>query len=259
MKNILYKSFVVLAAGLMLGACDENAIEDHNEPVNGGAFIKFAHTAPEAPLVNFYLDNAKVSATAANSNGEEQGMGYSSNSVFPASYGYANVPAGSHTLQAIDTVRAGGSAEVITNASLNLNEGKHYTSFLIGETGAFETLVVEDNLPEGTYTQSFVRFVNVATNGPAAIDAEAVRTATSETPETRTAVGSDVAYKGNTAYVALESQGSYVIHLTYEGPEGEMVTLKSSSFSPVAGRVYTLFLRGDFADEAVSSVLIRDR
>ncbi|CAM3702715.1 DUF4397 domain-containing protein [Pontibacter korlensis] len=257
MKNILYKSFVVLAAGLMLGACEENAIEDYNEPVTSGAFVKFAHTAADAPMVNFYLDNAKITALAANSAGEEQGLSYATISVFPASYGYANVPAGSHNLQAISPATTG--AGVVASSSVNFEEGEHYTTFLVGETGAFEAFVVEDELPAENYAQTHVRFVNVLKHAPAAFDAEIVRTATSETPETRTSLGNDVAFKGNTAYVAIEPQGSYLVELKTVDEEGEEVTLKSASFSPVAGRVYTLFLRGNADGSTVSSTLIRDR
>lgn len=257
MKNILYKSFALLAAGLMLGSCDENAIEDHNEPVNGGAFIKFVHAAPAAPAVNFFLDNSKISALAANSDGEEQGLTFASNSIFPASYGYANVPSGAHTLQAMSPATVG--AGVVSNSSVTLNEGMHYTAFMVGETEGFENFLVEDNLPEADYTKSYVRFVNVADNAPADFDVEAVRTATSETPETRTVVGTDVTYKGNTAYVAIEAQGSYMLELKTQNAAGETVTSKSASFTPTAGRVYTLALRGDFADETVNITLFRDR
>ncbi|OKL40386.1 DUF4397 domain-containing protein [Pontibacter flavimaris] len=257
MKNILYKSFVVLAAGLMLGSCEENAIEDHNEPVNSGAFIKFAHTAPSAPAVNFYLGNTKISALSANAAGEVQGLGYASNSVFPASYGYANVPSGAHTLQAISPATA--AAGEVASASVTLNEGEHYTSFLIGEAESYEAFLVEDALPENNYSKSYIRFVNVAINAPSGVDVEVVRTATSETPETRTAVGSDVVRKGNTPYVAIDAQGSYVVEYKTENAEGAVITSKSTSFSPIAGRVYTFIIRGDFADNTVSSLLIRDR
>lgn len=258
MKNILYKSFVMLAAGLMLGSCDENAIEDHNEPVNGGAFIKFVHAAPAAPAVNFMLDNAKISALSANSAGEEQGLAYASSSVFPASYGYANVPSGAHTLQAMSPATVG--AGVVSNSSVTLDEGAYYTNFLLGEAEGFSNFLVEDNLPEADYSKSYIRFVNLAKNFPADYDAEAVRTATSETPETRTVIGTDVAYKGNTAYVAIEAQGSYVVEFKTQNAAGEPVTIKSSSFTPTAGRVYTYTLRGDLATTAaVSPILFRDR
>ncbi|MDX5483291.1 MAG: DUF4397 domain-containing protein [Hymenobacteraceae bacterium] len=256
MKNILLKSFAVLAAGFMLGSCEENAIDNFSQPVNSGAFIKFAHAAPEAPAVNFYLDNSKISALAPNNSGEEQGLGYESGSIFPASYGYSNVEAGSRTLQAITTATEGNA--VVASTSVSLEQGSYYTSFLIGAPDAYETLFIKDELPAENYSQSHIRFVNLVQNAPASYDAEVVLKATSETPETRISLGNDVAYKGNTAYVAMGAQGSYeVVFNTVDG-DGEEVTVKSTSFSPTAGRVYTIILRGDF-DDATGAVLYRDR
>lgn len=255
MKNILYKSFLVLAAGLMLGACEENAIEDHNNPVQGGAFIKFAHTSPTAPAVNFYLNSSKISGLAPTASGEEQGLSFTTTSVFPSSFGYSNVPAGTHNLQAISPAAAGGA--VVAQGNVALAEGGHYTAFLLGLAEPYETLLVESKMPEANYSRSYIRVVNVAENAPSALDAVVVRTATSETAETRTPIGNDVSYKGQTDYVAIDAQGSYVMELAFEGAEGPVV-LKSASFSPIAGRVYTLIVRGDFAT-AAGSLLIRDR
>lgn len=254
MKNIFLKSFAVLAAGFMLGACDKNAIEDYNEPANSGAYIKFAHAAAEAPAVNFYLGSTKVSALAPKSSGELQGLEYTASPVFPASYGYANVAAGNQTLQAIATPSAGGA--VVANAQLTLNEGDYYTSYLVGGNGAFETLTLQDELPAENYTQSHIRFVNLMQGAAAGINATVIRKATSETPEARTGLGSAIAVKGNTAYVGLEPQGSFEVEFKQEG--SETVLLKTSSFSPLAGRVYTIVLRGSSA-EAASAVLYRDR
>lgn len=259
MKNILIKSFAVLATGFMLGSCEENAIEDFNEPAKAGAFIKFAHAAPAAPAVNFYLDNAKISAVAASSSGKEQGLGYGSNSIFPTSYGYANVEAGNHTLQAIDTVSAGGSADMIANAAVSLGEGSRYTAFLIGAPGAYETYVVEDKLPEENYTKSHIRFVNLIQNAPSDFDVTVVRKATTVDPEVRTTLGTDIVTKGKTDYVAMDPQGSFTVEFATTGATGEAITIKSSSFSPIAGRAYTIILRGDYTGATTSTVLFRDR
>lgn len=253
MKNILFKSFAIVATGLMLGACDKNAIEDFNDPVSGGAYVKFVHAAPDAPAVNFYLDNTKVSAIAANSAGEEQGMTFAKNVVFPSNYGYANVEAGTRMLQAITPATLGNT--VTAKNSVTLADGKYYSSFLIGTAGAYETYTVEDMLPEVSNGKAHVRFVNLlqsATNGYAA---SAVRTATSETPETRTAIGQTISVKGNTAYVAIEPTGSYIIEFKENNAAGTIT--KSSSFTPIGGRAYTVVISGVYG--SLAAAIYRDR
>ncbi|RIJ42340.1 DUF4397 domain-containing protein [Pontibacter oryzae] len=254
MKNILFKSIAIVAAGLMLGSCEKNAIEDFNDPVNSGAYIKFLHAAPDAPAVNYYLDNTKVSTIAANSAGEEQGMAYAKSPLFPSNYGYANVEAGTRTLQAI-TPAPQGNAVTATN-SVTLANGNFYSAFLIGSAGAYESLLVEDKLPAATYGKSYIRFVNLVQAAPNSYSATAVKTATSESPETRTAVGEALNFKGNTAYVAVEPTGSYVVELKENGLAGTVI--KSSSFSPVGGRVYTLVMHGNYSGTK-TIVIYRDR
>ncbi|MBX0332660.1 DUF4397 domain-containing protein [Pontibacter sp. HSC-14F20] len=258
MKNLAIKSLAILATGFFLSACEENAIEEHYEPVTAGAHIKLVHAAQQAPMVNMYLDNSKITALAPTSGGIVTGLSYGGTAVFPASYGYANVSGGSYNLQIIDTTSARGSADVVSNAPVNLNNGATYSAFLIGKAGAFETLLVQDELPVPNNAKAYIRFVNVMVDAPTNFDVKAVRKATVETPETVITVGTNIAYKGNTAYVEIEP-GTYDFPIYAAGSETPYTTM--TGVAPTGGRVYTLYTRGDYTLTPATSnrVLIRDR
>ncbi|ARS35519.1 DUF4397 domain-containing protein [Pontibacter actiniarum] len=251
MKNIFIKSFAVLSAGLMLGSCEENAIEDFNEPASTGAYIKFVHAAPDAPAVNYYLGSTKISAVPANTAGEVQGIVFTGgNSIFPSTYGYANVAAGNQTLQALGLNNA-----VVASSSPTLADGEFYTVYLLGES-SFENYVVEDEVPALDYSKAYLRFVNILQDDTHEIDAVLVKEATSESAEQRIPLGDNVAFKEHSEYVAFEPNGSYVVEFTVDGET--TVLQATSSFSPIAGRVYSLVLRGD-QDTSFGTNLYRDR
>ncbi|WP_242927873.1 DUF4397 domain-containing protein [Pontibacter vulgaris] len=261
MKNIVTKSFAILAAGFLLGACEKNTIEEHFAPFESGAHIKMIHAAQDAPMVNMYLGNEKVTALAPTVTITDTiitGLSYAGTAVFPASYGYANVPAGNYNVQMIDTTSKKGSAVVVSTASVNLNDKTPYSAFLIGTTGAFETLLIEDKLPEGNYSKAYIRFVNVMAGAPANFDMSAVRKATADKPSTTTVIGTNVAYKGNTAYVEIEP-GTYDFPIYVSGSTTAYTTM--TGVAPTAGRVYTLYTRGNYTNKPATTnrVLVRDR
>lgn len=261
MKNIVTKSFAILAAGFLLGACEKNAIEEHYEPSNTGAHIKMIHAAQEAPMVNMYLGSNKLTALApvvtAAKDTIVTGLSYAGTAVFPTSFGYANVPAGSYNVQINDTTSARGAVQPVSNTSATLNDRAFYTAFLIGKADpGFETFVVEDKLPVGNYTKAYVRFVNVMADAPA-FDVKAINKATENTPAP-VQVATSVPYKASTAYVELEP-GTYDFPIYVAGAEKAYTTM--TGVAPVAGRVYTFYTRGIYTEKPATTnrVLVRDR
>lgn len=252
MRNILLKSFAVVAAGLMLGACEENAIEDHNEPVTSGAFVKFVHAAPAAPELNYYCGSAKISSVPVATDGSVKGLTYSGiNYVYPFTYGYANVAAGNANLQALGLDKA-----VVANSSPTLEEGAYYTAFLLENNGTFENFVIEDEMPEDNYSKAYVRVVNVLNSSGITFDVVLVKKATTETAEERISLADNIASKGNTAYIGFEPKGGYVIEVTVDGETTPLITSSNITFTP--GRVHTYVLRGDVTDKILFN-LYRDR
>ncbi|MFD2248369.1 DUF4397 domain-containing protein [Pontibacter ruber] len=264
MKNIVTKSFAILAAGFFLGACEKNGIEDHYEPTNTGAHIKMIHAAQDAPMVNMFLNDQKVTALApvvtAAKDTIVTGLSYAGTAVFPASLGYATVPAGNYNVQIIDTTSARGAAQPVSNTSATLNDRASYSAFLIGKKDpGFETFVVEDKLPDvSDYSKAYIRFVNVMADAPA-FDVKAVNKATENTPAP-VQVATNVPYKGATAYVAIEP-GTYDFPIYKTGSTTPYTTM--TGVAPSAGRVYTFYTRGIYSETTAPAttnrVLVRDR
>jgi hypothetical protein len=258
MKNIATKSLAILAAGFLLSGCEKNAINENYQPASSGAYVKMIHAAQEAPMSNMYLDNAKITALAPTTAGIVTGLSYAGTAVFPATYGYANVPAGSFNLQIIDTTSAKGTADIVAAAPVNLSEGASYSAFLIGKAGAFETFLVQDELPMMNQTKAYIRFVNVMVDAPTSFDVKAVRKATTQTPEIVTVIGNNVGYKNNTTYIEIEP-GTYDFPIYATGSATPYTTM--TGIAPTGGRVYTLYTRGNYtaAPAATNRVLVRDR
>lgn len=263
MNNIATKSLAILIAGFLLGACEKNAVDEYYVPVPAGANIKMVHAAQDAPMVNMYLDGEKITALApiaATGNTEEiiTGISYGGTTVWPATYGYAVVAAGDYNIQMIDTTSQEGSADVISTTTAALSNNASYSAFLIGKAGEFETLVIEDELPAVNDRLAYIRFVNVMVDAPTSFDVKAVRKATTDSPESTTVIGTDVAYKGSTAYAAIEP-GTYDFPIYAAGSETPYTTM--TGVAPSGGRVYTFYVRGNYTATPATSnrVLIRDR
>lgn len=261
MKKIFNRAFVFLAAGLMLGACEENTIPEITVPVSEeGANVKFFFHVEGAPRTNFYLDNQKVTGVAPTAEGVVLGNAYGS--VYPSN-AYALVPAGSFTMSAIDTVSAnGGTADVLATSQVTLEKGKNYSAYLVGTTDSYDTFVAEDNLPPADNIKIWWRFVNTMADLPFEVDAYAVRAAvpaTDESPAEGVEVvelGKNIDFKELGDYKELKP-GSYAFKVYESGTEYDPATtspfIQHSVVLSSLGRVYTTQIRGNYVGAAKSS------
>lgn len=262
MKKIFFKIAAVLSMGFLFGACEENAIPERTEYVESGAMIRFSHASQDAPMVNFYLNDNKVTAKSPTLTNRETGLFWSStlaNTIHPATYGYVNVPAGSYTLHAIDTTTIAGSTALTKNkvvsTSIKLDEKQFYTSYLVGAANSLEILTIKDELPEPDFSKAYVRFVNGMAGAPAGFDVVATRTA--PTTETLT-LASAIQYKSNSGYVAL-APGTYNLALFLEGSTKAYTTWTSGTIA--AGKVYTFYTKGNYTTTpgTINRQLLRER
>jgi hypothetical protein len=261
MKNIINKAFTFLALGFLLSSCEENAIIEQTEYVTSGANIRFSVAAQDAPMVNFYLNDQKVTAKSP-VNGREVGLVWSSaltSAMHPSSYGYVNVPAGNYTLAAIDTTTVPGTTNLkmnkVLSTSVQLEDKKNYTSYLVGQAGNYEVLTVKDDIPPYDFSKSYIRFVNVMAGAPGKFTIKAKGT----DPVTDTVVvASMVPYKGESGYVSI-TPGTYNIAVFLEGKSAAYTTWTAGVILP--GRTYTFFTRGNYVATpgTVNRQLIRER
>lgn len=259
MRKIFSKTLAIVAAGLMLGACEKNEIAELADPVRDGANVKFFFHVEGAPRANFYLNDEKVTGAVPTTDNVVLGNLYAS--VYPSN-AYAVLPAGSFTLSAIDTVKAGGTADVLSTLQVNLQDNKNYSVYLAGTTTNYQTFMIEDQLPPADNTSIWWRFVNSMAEMPFNVDVFAVRAAVPATETTPAEpievvpLGTNVAFKEHGNYTLLKP-GSYTFKVYPAGSQYDpLVTtpyLSSSVVLATLGRVYTTQIRGTYAAKPKTS------
>jgi len=235
-----FRSLAILLGVVALTACDKDAVQISSitAPVTG-ARVKFFNFGINAPQVNFYANNTKVTAISSTTTTESTvGVAYG---AAAAGGFYMAIPPGLTTFQGRISATVDKDLPVasITGA---IEDGKSYSVYLSGfyntTTKQVEGFVVED--PFATpfdYTAALVRFVNASPNAtPMQLSV------LSSTATTETTIGAAIAYRAGGAFVAVPT-GSYTLNLRAAGTTAPAVTRTGVSF--IAGRVYTITLRGD--------------
>lgn len=228
----------MLVGAALLTSCDKNAVQDITGPAPG-ARIKFFNFGVNAPSVNFYANDSKVTAVSSTT-GAESVLGVAYGAVGAGSF-YTAIAPGQYALTgkiaaAIDKDLA------ISTVSATLVDGKSYSYYMSGiyntTTKSVEGFVVEDAYPASIdFSVATVRFVNAISNAqPMTLYARHTTTLV-ETP-----VGGDVAYKAAGAFVSLPS-GIYDLTTRTAGSTASAIVRAAVGFS--AGRTYTITARGD--------------
>jgi hypothetical protein len=232
------RSIAMLLCAVALTACEKNAVQDITGSLPG-ARIKFFNFGTNAPAVNFYANDSKITAITS-ATGVEAVTGVSSGGVGSGGF-YSAVQPGAYTFTG-KIAAAVDKDLVISRATATLVDGKAYSFYISGiyntATKTAEAFVVEDPFVDTLdYTVAYVRFVNAIPNAsPMTLFARNPTTGV-ELP-----VGGAVAYKAGGAFVALPG-AVYDISTRYVGSTTNVITRTGVSFS--VGKVYTIGARGD--------------
>ncbi|WEK19514.1 MAG: hypothetical protein P0Y49_22330 [Candidatus Pedobacter colombiensis] len=232
---------------LLMISCKDKAVLDINEPIVG-ARVKLYNFGINAPTVNFYSNDTKISAVLS-ATGVESINGISFGNVYP-SIGYALSPEGQRLFQAItpSTITTTAPNMTIATVSSQLINDRFYSVFVSGIYNTTDKkadlFVVEDNYPEGLDTaRTYIRLVNPGSN-TSTLKAVLTRTTTvtGQPPVVEDfTLASGVPYRGASPFMAFKP-GAYSITVTDEA-SGKVVTRTATSF--LRERVYTLALRGN--------------
>jgi hypothetical protein len=246
-------SLAALSCAVLLAACnyEKNAVQDITAP-DPGSRIRFFNFGVNAPAVNFYANDTKVTAISSTScatppppaacttTGIESTAGTAYGGV-----GFAGLYSALAPGQYAFTGRIAAATDKdlsISSVTTTLENGKYYSfyqsGFYDGTAKTAEAFVVEDAFPATIdYSVAYVRFVNAISNSsPMTLYAR------NTTTTTETAVGGLVAYKAAGAFTALPN-ATYDLITRVEGSSANAITRTAVSF--VAGRVYTIGARGD--------------
>ncbi|RNI32339.1 DUF4397 domain-containing protein [Rufibacter immobilis] len=269
MRYILTRTFALLAAVIMLGACEKNELPEITEAYNVStkAKVKFFFHSQGAPAAAFYVNDVKVTAIAPVATGATAGQlrGQGFGTVFPNN-NYAEVDAGSFKMRVIDVEasKTAGQLVELTAKEITLEPATFYSAYFVGvpatatSPATYEIHLARDNQPVSDFSKVWWRFVNTMAEAPFKVDAYAVKakvpaTATApEVPAVIVPLGMNLDYKQQGDYVQLPVVGTWVFKVypsgtTYD-PEtsapyiSHSLAVTNSHF----GRVYTTQIRGKY-------------
>jgi hypothetical protein len=235
-----FGSIAALLCAVALTSCEKTAVQDITGPIPS-ARVKFFNFGVNAPGVNFYANDAKLTAISSTT-GTESTTGVVYGGVGSGGF-YSAVAPGSYTLTA-KIAAATDKDLVIATAPATIADGKAYSYYVSGTynttTKTADAFVIEDDFAQSIdYTVAYVRFVNaIANSSPMTL----YGVNTSTTPvSAEAAIGGLVAYKAAGAFIAVPS-GVYNLATRTAGSSTNVLTRTPVSFS--AGRVYTITARG---------------
>lgn len=241
------RTAVALLGAAAIAACGETARQDITAPVTG-ARVKFFNFAVNAPGVNFYANDRKMTAISS-ATAVESTVGVNFGGVGSGGF-YSALEPGQYTFSG--RIAAATDKDLpIASAQATLVDGRAYSFYTSGvyntATKQADAFVVEDAFPEVIdFTVTQVRFVNASHNAPPVQLLLRNVTTNAEAP-----VGAAVAYKAAGAFtpfsdaspVFVNSGGLVDLVVRTPGGTTNLVTRTGASFGK--GRVYTVTLRGD--------------
>lgn len=245
----------ILSAAMVLGAtllasCSKESIRSIDGPLPG-AFVKFFNFGVNAPAMNYYGDDVKLTAVSstvcqsvpADPKCTTTGIESTSGTAYGAAANsglYSSVTPGSHVF-AGKSVAAADNGAYVTKLTSTLADGQYYSLYTSGVYDAtaksVESFIVQDALPPVDFANTSVRFVNAVSNSSPMI-LYAKNTVTG----TEVAVGGTVAYKSAGAFVSLPP-GSYDLNARAPGSATNLVTRLAVGFT--SGHAWTVAARGD--------------
>ncbi|MEO8577222.1 MAG: DUF4397 domain-containing protein [Gemmatimonadales bacterium] len=233
------KAIAALLCAAALTACDyeKNAVQDITgfTPVAG---IRFFNFGVNAPGVNFYANDTKMTAISS-ATGTESTNGTTSGGAGSGGF-YDAIAPGSYAFTA-KIAAATDKDLAITSVTSPIADAKFYSYYVSGfydaATKKADAFVVEDAFPaQIDFSVAYIRFVNAISNS---------------TPQTlfvknsvgvEVPIGGGVAYKAASAFIPLPS-GVYDLATRTAGSATNAIARTAVSFS--GGRVYTIGSRGD--------------
>ncbi|PYP15826.1 MAG: hypothetical protein DMD54_11190 [Gemmatimonadetes bacterium] len=235
----IYRLCAVLVTTLMAAACGENPVQVLPTDSLDASRIKFFNFGVNAPGVNFYADDVKMTAILS-ATGSEATTGVTYGSVGNGG-AYSQIAPGAYTM----TGRiAAATDKDLPIASINttIADGKRYSLYMSGfyntTAKTSDGFVVEDAYPaQIDYSVAQVRFVHAIANANP-LTLYAANTTTHDT----LLVNSVVAYKSGGAFSPVPP-GIYDLFARYTDSTTNKIVRAGVTLA--GGRVYTVGARGD--------------
>jgi len=232
----------LLLAAALFAACDQNSVQELPFEPLLGTRVKFYNFGVNAPGVNFYADQQKITAVQSGT-GTEATTGVAYGSVGNGN-AYSQVAPGAHTL----TGRIAAATDkdlAIATVTATISDGKYYSFYMSGfynaTTKTVDAFVLEDPVtPPADFTVAYIRFVNTISNATNPLILYA-RYTIGDTTRVDT-VTAGVAYQGATTFATLPA-GVYNLFARYQDSTANKISRTGVSF--LGGHLYTVGARGD--------------
>lgn len=242
MRALAGRTVAALCCAAALTACEKNAVQDITGALPG-ARIRFFNFGLNAPSVNFYANDAKVSATGS-ATGVEATTGVSFGGVSLGGF-YSGIAPGQYTFTGRIAATVDKDLPVAT-VQQTLEDGKRYSLYMSGPYDATakqsDAFIVEDAFTDSIdFSQAYVRFVNASHNSqPMRL---VIQSTVAGSPEI--VVGTEVAYKSAGAFQAVPI-GTYNVFARVAGATTNAISRTgTTAVSMAGGRIYTISARGD--------------
>lgn len=232
----------LLIAAALFAACDKNTVQDLPFEPLLGTRVKFYNFGVNAPGVNFYADQQKITAVQSGT-GNEATTGVAYGSVGNGN-AYSQVAPGAHTLTG--RIAAATDKDLpIATVTATINDGKYYSFYMSGfynaTTKTVDAFVLEDPVtPPADFTVAYIRFVNTIANATNPLILYARYTIGDTTRVDTLTAG--VAYQGATTFATLPG-GVYNLFARYQDSTANKISRTGVSF--LGGHLYTVGARGD--------------
>jgi hypothetical protein len=187
------------------------------------AMVRVLHASPDAPAVDVYLDDTKVSALT--------------NVPFGVISGYLEIPAGAHNVKVYAT---GTTTGPVIDADVTVASGKMYTIAATGAVASITAQVIAD-APSPSCTTAQVRVIHFSADAPA-VDIATTGAAPAD------AVVKNLSYPTASGYLDLPG-GSYDLEVRLAGTSTVALPLPGVAIADCNS--YSVFAVGSAVSPAV--------
>ncbi len=237
-----FRALALALAGALFAACDKNTVQELPFEPLLSTRVKFFNFGVNAPQVNFYADQQKMTAVQSGT-GSEATTGVAYGSVGNGN-AYSQLAAGAYTL----TGRIAATTDKdlpIATVNATIADGKYYSFYMSGfyntTTKTVDAFVVEDPVtPPADYSVAYVRLVNTISNATHPLILYAQYT-TGDTTRFDT-LTAGVPYQGVTTFATIPT-GVYNLFARYQDSTANKIS--RTGVSLLGGHLYTVGTRGD--------------
>jgi Domain of unknown function (DUF4397) len=209
-KNLLVRIGGLCVLTLALSSCLKTNNSYYNPAV---ALVTFVQASPDAPAMDFYLNNNKVNVSPVN---------------FGDNISYFKANIGQRTANCY----VAGTQTKIFSDTTTFKENYVYSLFLANKVSSPQFLRLTDTIAQPASGKANIRFVNMSPDAPAvdlAVQGGAV-------------LVTNRAFKGFSSFAPVTGNTTYTLEVRQAGTNTVLATLAGVQL--YSGFVYTIWLRG---------------